>query len=108
MSLHDSDKNNVPGRVYLVDVRGQSTSALHDASPTDIVLVPRTSLDPHDPLNWSSRWKSLAVAMAYLYVLGTGIATSLQYSVLADITADTGISTANLIEGTGVLLVFFG
>jgi hypothetical protein len=35
--------------------------------------------------------------MAYLYVMGTGIATSLQYSVLADIEADTGISTANLV-----------
>ncbi|RGP80750.1 major facilitator superfamily transporter [Fusarium longipes] len=83
----------------------------HDDVPgthQDIVLVPRPSSDPEDPLNWSYRRKILAVSMAYLYVLGTGIATSLQYSVLADITKDTGISTANLVQGTGVMFLFFG
>lgn len=100
------DEDHVPGTVYLVDVAG--TSAVHDASRKDIVLVPRPSLDPEDPLNWSHRRKILAVSMAYLYVFGTGIATSLQYSVLANITADTGISTANLVQGTGVMFLFFG
>ena len=101
------DEDSVPGTVHLVDVAGPS-SALHDASHGDIVLVPRPSSDPNDPLNWPYRRKLLAVSMAYLYVLGTGIATSLQYSVLADITADTGISTANLVQGTGVMFLFFG
>lgn len=101
------DPDHVPGTVYLVDITGNSSSA-HDASHKDIVLVPRPSADPNDPLNWTYRRKLLAVSMAYLYVLGTGIATSLQYSVLADITADTGISTANLVQGTGVMFLFFG
>jgi MFS family permease len=108
MASHAPADDHVPGTVYLVDVAGQVTSALHDASHKDIVLVPRPSSDPNDPLNWSDRRKLLAVSMAYLYVLGTGIATSLQYSVLADITADTGISTANLVQGTGVMFLFFG
>lgn len=103
-----TDQDHVPGTVCLVDVAGQASSALHDASHKDIVLVPRPSSDPNDPLNWTYRRKLLAVSMAYLYVLGTGIATSLQYSVLADITADTGISTANLVQGTGVMFLFFG
>ncbi|KAL5115222.1 hypothetical protein ACEQ8H_006896 [Pleosporales sp. CAS-2024a] len=98
----------VPGTVYLVDVNGRATSDLHDASHKDIVLVPRPSADPNDPLNWSIRRKLTAVGMAYLYVLGTGIATSLQYSVLANITADTNISTATLVQGTGVMFLFFG
>jgi MFS family permease len=108
MSSHEHDDDHVPGTVCLVDVNGQATLSLHDASHTDIVLVPRPSADPNDPLNWSARRKFLAVSMAYLYVLGTGIAISLQYSVLANITADTGISTANLVEGTGVMFLFFG
>ena len=108
MLSHVSADDHVPGTVYLVDVAGQATSALHDVSHGDIVLVPRPSSDPNDPLNWTNRRKLLAVSMAYLYVLGTGIATSLQYSVLADITADTGISTANLVQGTGVMFLFFG
>jgi MFS family permease len=108
MLSNNHDDEPVPGTVYLVDVNGQATSDLHDASHKDILLVPRPSSDLNDPLNWSRGRKLLAVSMAYLYVFGTGIATSLQYSVLADITADTGISTANLVEGTGVMFLFFG
>lgn len=108
MARHIFDQDHVPGTVYLVDVAGHAPSALHDASRKDIVLVPRPSSDPNDPLNWTPRRKLLAVSMSYLYVFGTGIATSLQYSVLADITADTGISTANLVQGTGVMFLFFG
>jgi MFS family permease len=108
MAPNDFDDNSVPGTVYLVDVNGQEALALHDASRRDVILSPRPSSDPNDPLNWTNGRKLLAVSMAYLYVFGTGIATSLQYSVLADITADTGISTANLVEGTGVMFLFFG
>jgi MFS family permease len=104
----EADDDDVPGTVHLVDVTGQNSSSHHDASQKDIVLIPQPSSDPEDPLNWDYRRKILAVSMAYLYVLGTGIATSLQYSVLADITADTGISTNNLVQGTGVMFLFFG
>lgn len=104
----EQDPNYVPGTVYLVDVSGQVSTSLHDTAHRDIVLVPRPSSDPEDPLNWSHGRKILAVSMGYLYVLGTGIATSLQYSVLADITADTHISTASLVQGTGVMFLFFG
>ncbi|KAK7600660.1 hypothetical protein V3481_002191 [Fusarium oxysporum f. sp. vasinfectum] len=100
--------DDVPGTVRLVDINGMNSSGPHDSQHKDIVLVPRPSSDPNDPLNWSHRRKLLAVSMSYLYVLGTGIATSLQYSVLADITKDTGISTANLVQGTGVMFLFFG
>lgn len=105
---NDADDDYVPGTVHLVDITGQNSSSHHDNSQTDIVLIPQPSSDPEDPLNWPYRRKLLAVSMAYLYVLGTGIATSLQYSVLADITADTGISTDNLVQGTGVMFLFFG
>jgi MFS family permease len=108
MLSNNHEDEPIPGTVYLVDVNGQATSDLHDVSHKDILLVPRPSSDPNDPLNWSRGRKLLAVSMAYLYVFGTGIATSLQYSVLADITADTGITTANLVEGTGVMFLFFG
>jgi MFS family permease len=101
-------EDQVPGTVCLVDIASQASSALHDASHKDIILVPRPSSDPNDPLTWTYRRKHLAVSMAYLYVLGTGIATSLQYSVLADITMDTGISTSDLVQGTGVMFLFFG
>lgn len=105
------DHDHVPGTVRLVDTAGADPShSLHDAIRSNIVLVlvPRPSSDPNDPLNWPYHRKLLAISMAYLYVFGTGIATSLQYSVLADVTADTGISTANLVQGTGIMFLFFG
>ncbi|OIW32364.1 MFS general substrate transporter [Coniochaeta ligniaria NRRL 30616] len=105
---HHDDDLDVPGTVHLVDVAGQSSFGLHDASHRDIVLHPTPSADPNDPLNWTPRRKLLAVSMSHLYTLGTGIATSLQYSVLADITKDTGISTASLVQGTGIQFLFFG
>ena len=104
----EADDDYVPGTVHLVDITGQNSSSHHDNSQTDIVLIPQPSSDPEDPLNWPYRRKILAISMAYLYVLGTGIATSLQYSVLANITADTGISTSNLVQGTGIMFLFFG
>ncbi|KAJ5585110.1 uncharacterized protein N7459_004910 [Penicillium hispanicum] len=109
LSNHDRDQDQdlVPGTVRLVDIAGH-VSALHDTSHKDIVLIPHPSSDANDPLNWTYRRKLLAVSMAYLYVFGTGIATSLQYSVLANITTDTGISTADLVQGTGVMFLFFG
>lgn len=102
------DNDDIPGTVYLVDVAHSSSSGQHDAANKDIILVPQPSSDPEDPLNWSHRRKIRAVSMAYVYTLGSGIASSLQYSVLSDITADTGISTADLVQGTGVMFLFFG
>jgi MFS family permease len=104
----DADYDLVPGTEHLIEVIGHDSTKPHDASRSDVVLIPRPSDDPNDPLNWSHGRKTLAVCMSYLYVFGTGIATSLQYSVLSDITKDTGISTANLVQGTGLMFLFFG
>ncbi|GJN65997.1 hypothetical protein PLICBS_000013 [Purpureocillium lilacinum] len=93
----------VPGTVHLVDLAGSSASG--DGA---VELVPRPSSDPEDPLNWSRRRKMVSLAMVLVYTLGVGVPTTLQYSVLADITRDTGISTAHLVQGTGVMFLFLG
>lgn len=46
--------------------------------------------------------------MVMVYALGVGIPTTLHYSVIADITRDTGISTAELVQGNGVMFLFLG
>jgi len=99
----------VPGTVHLVDVSGEGHNAKHAGDRKDIVLVPRPSADPEDPLNWSRKRKLTAFTMVCLYTgVGIGIPTTLQYSVLANITADTGISTAELVQGTGLMFLFLG
>ncbi|KAK4682680.1 hypothetical protein QC764_0021690 [Podospora pseudoanserina] len=96
----------VPGTVHLVDVSGAAPAG---AKMRDgIQLVPRPSDDPEDPLNWSRGRKMLALAMVVVYTFGTGLPMTLQYSILADITADTGISTATLVEGTGYAFLLLG
>ncbi|KAM7214204.1 Major facilitator superfamily domain containing protein [Rhypophila decipiens] len=95
----------IPGTIHLVDVGEQRASA---KSRDGIELIPRPSDDPEDPLNWSPARKRLSALMGVVYVFGTGFPSTLQYSVLADITRDTGISTADLVQGTGVLFLFLG
>ncbi|CAM1501289.1 Fc.00g104510.m01.CDS01 [Cosmosporella sp. VM-42] len=95
----------VPGTVYLVDIAGQTQSS---KSKNGIELVPRPSDDPKDPLNWSDKRNRFSAAIMVVYVVGLGMPLTLQYSVLADITRDTGISTAALVQGTGVMFLFLG
>lgn len=98
----------VPGTVHLVDLVGHQSKYQHASGRQDIVLVPQPSDDPEDPLRWSSKRKFWALTMVMVYTLGTGIPTTLHYSVLADITRDTGISTAELVQGNGVMFLFLG
>ncbi|KAK0610069.1 major facilitator superfamily protein [Bombardia bombarda] len=95
----------IPGTVHLVDVGGQRASS---KSRNGIELIPRPSDDPEDPLNWSDARKRLSAAMVVVYTVGVGLPLTLQYSVLSDITHDTGISTAALVQGTGLMFLFLG
>lgn len=98
----------VPGTVHLVDLAGQLTEGAHAGHNGDIVLVPQPSKDPEDPLNWSRKRKFWSLAMVFVYILGVGIPGTLHYSVIANITADTGISTADLVQGNGLMFLFLG
>lgn len=102
------DEEPVPGTVHLVDIAGQLTEGAHAGQNGDIVLVPQPSKDPEDPLNWSRKRKFWSLAMVFVYILGVGIPGTLHYSVIANITADTGISTADLVQGNGVMFLFLG
>lgn len=98
----------VPGTVHLVDLAGQQSEGEHASGRKDIVLVPQPSNDPEDPLRWPAKRKFWALGMVIVYTLGIGIPTTLHYSVIADITRDTGISTAELVQGNGVMFLFLG
>jgi MFS family permease len=87
----------VPGTIHLVNT-----------SHHDIVLHPQPSADPEDPLNWSLKRKRWAAFMVYIYILGIGIATTTQYSVISNISEETGISVADLDTGTGLMFLFLG
>lgn len=110
MSVQRPPLDIVPGTVHLVDLASDSqpNRRQHDPHNSQILLVPQPSKDPQDPLNWTRRRKFWSLAMVILYTLGVGIPTTLHYSVIADITRDTGISTTDLVQGNGVMFLFLG
>jgi hypothetical protein len=93
-------KDVIPGTLHLVDVA--------ELGGADIVMHPKPSSDPQDPLTWTKWRKLLAVYSAYIYTLGIGIATTVQYSVLVQISEDTGITLAQLNLGTGLQFLALG
>ncbi|OAL36849.1 hypothetical protein AYO20_03905 [Fonsecaea nubica] len=99
----DTGRNVVPGTIHLVD-----TEAAEHTGKKDIVLNPRPSSDPEDPLNWSKKRKLWAITMAYVYIMGIGMSTTVQYSILTNIGEATGISIADINTGTGLQFLFAG
>lgn len=73
-----------------------------------IVLIPKPSKDPEDPLNWSRPRKWLATCCVLVVTLGIGIPSAAIYSVLPDIAEERNLSTSDLNQGTGYLFLFFG
>lgn len=100
----ERDPNIVPGTIHLVDTDHPD----HAHRKGRIVLNPRPSADPEDPLNWTRKRKLWNIGMVYTYILGVGIATTVQYSILTNISEETGISLADLNTGTGLMFLFAG
>lgn len=105
--MTDFHDDVVPGTMHLLDLDGRMHTR-HLEGNKDIVLVPKPSSDPEDPLNWSRKRKMLSIGMCYTYTIGVGISTAVQYSVLTNIADDTGITVAQLNLGTGLMFLFLG
>jgi hypothetical protein len=45
----------------------------------------------------------IAISMAYIYILGIGMSTTVQYSILTNIGEATNISIADINTGTGLV-----
>ncbi|KEF51345.1 uncharacterized protein A1O9_12695 [Exophiala aquamarina CBS 119918] len=94
---------SIPGTIHLVN-----TDSRNAAHTEIIILNPTPSADPEDPLNWSKARKLWSITMVYVYVFGVGIATTVQYSILTNISEETGIALADLNTGTGLMFLFAG
>jgi len=92
---------DVPGTVLLVELAGHDSGGKHASDKSDIVLVPQPSKGSEDPLNWSRNRKMWSLFMVFVYTMGVGIPGTLHYSVIADITRDTGIPTVDLGKRVG-------
>jgi hypothetical protein len=59
------DETAVPGTVHLIDLEGVLAGHLGNR---DIVLVPRPSADPEDPLNWTRVRKMINFSCVMMYL----------------------------------------
>ncbi|ETN43078.1 uncharacterized protein HMPREF1541_02236 [Cyphellophora europaea CBS 101466] len=91
-----------PGSVHLLHVQGQSRSS------DELVLVPKPSNHPDDPLNWKRWRKILHVSLIYLYTFTTGVGGTSTYSILTDMSRDTGLTLTQLNLGTAFVFLLAG
>ncbi|KAF9873809.1 major facilitator superfamily transporter [Colletotrichum karsti] len=98
-----------PGTTRLIDLDG-SVIGQHatGSDEADIILVPRPSEDPEDPLNWTRKRKLLATSCVVLYTIMIAIPSSAVYSVVTPIRKATGLSLEDINNGTGIMFLFYG
>ncbi|CAM1508575.1 Fc.00g054230.m01.CDS01 [Cosmosporella sp. VM-42] len=60
----------VPGTEVMTDIDGLSFYHNSD-NPDSVVLIPQPTDDPHDPLNWSTFWKTLVIVNQGIFVIAS-------------------------------------
>ncbi|GJD05178.1 major facilitator superfamily transporter [Colletotrichum higginsianum] len=98
-----------PGTTKLIDQDGSIVGKHASGSDeSDIVLIPRASDDPEDPLNWTKKRKWLATSCVLVYTIMIAIPSSAVYSVVTPIRTATGLSLLDINNGTGIMFLFYG
>lgn len=95
-----------PGTVRLVDLDGKLNISKHadGKGEEDIVLIPRPSDDPEDPLNWTFRRKLIATSCMIVYTIMIAIPSSAVYSIVTPIRAATDLTLTDINNGTGIMV----
>lgn len=103
----DHNDVDIPGTIYLVDVRGQ-VRGQHASEKSDIVLVPQPSKDPEDPLNWNTCRKLFALVCMCIYTFIQVIGAASITSVYETIISKTSLTLTDLNEGFGYIYLLQG
>lgn len=100
-----------PERGSMIDVAFQGTPGtriLIDHADAEVVLLPRPTSSPDDPLNWRWRRKYTAQAIVFIWAFMLGAATLSPAVTYAPVIAELGASTDYLNIGTALALLMLG
>jgi hypothetical protein len=95
-----------PGTRLLVDSQ-KFVSESHQEHP-EILLIPRPSNDPDDPLNWSPLRKYTGTGIVCLWTLMLGAATLSPGVTYGAVIMDLGFSIDYLNTGAAVMILMLG
>ncbi|EHK23172.1 uncharacterized protein TRIVIDRAFT_149439 [Trichoderma virens Gv29-8] len=97
----------VPGTEVMTNMDGASFD--HDSGNQDtIVLIPQPTADPHDPLNWSTLWKTLVIVNQGIFVIASVIPTMSIAPLTPIFMQQWQKSLADVALLTGVTVILLG
>ncbi|KAI1635377.1 major facilitator superfamily domain-containing protein [Biscogniauxia mediterranea] len=72
------------------------------------VLVPQPSDDPHDPLNWSPKWKTITMICATVLSFSLNLGPLALAPMFEDYAKEWNRSLADVVQFTGVAILVLG
>jgi hypothetical protein len=84
------------------------TRILIEDTDAEIILLPRPTSSPDDPLNWSWRRKYITQAIVFIWAFMLGAATLSPAVTYASVMAELGASTSYLNIGAALALLMLG
>ncbi|KAI4852894.1 serine/threonine kinase 16 [Aureobasidium sp. EXF-8846] len=102
-SERDLDTEILPGTEIMVD-----TEEHHHIKGNHGVLIPQPSDNPHDPLNWSRKWKFLAITASSSVSFTQGIGPLALGPAFGYYTKAFDCTLAEAISFTGVTILVLG
>ncbi|CAG8278739.1 unnamed protein product [Penicillium nalgiovense] len=95
----------LPDLLIFVDI---GTRVLIEHTDAEIILLPRPTSSPDDPLNWSWRRKYISQAIVFIWSFMLGAATLSPAVTYASVMAELGASTSYLNIGAALALLMLG
>ncbi|KAJ4168713.1 hypothetical protein NW754_010641 [Fusarium falciforme] len=103
---NELDIEILPGTEIMADIGSHHFVKSEDKSHR--VLVPQPSSSPHDPLNWSTRWKVSALVAVSTMSFTQGFAPLALGPMFGYLMEDYNTSLTNVIQFTGVTILVLG
>ena len=107
------DRNNLASELHVELLPG--TEVMTDVGSHHFVkgshrtvLVPQPSDDPHDPLNWSTLWKTVTITSAAMVTFSQGFGPLALAPMFPALMESFDCSLADAVQFTGVCILVLG